>query len=425
MSQQQQANEEAILDDQDAAFDENYYDEINTWWLNNAYEISFPQIVMNENSDNPKPLITRPGQCIFASEFDKKKNSQLYQNFLDELRGFTFPIVRITLGGHEGDFGRVQKTSISEEIIQDICKNLPQTCVAVVFENITCRQYPEYKYKIPTEIIYSGNDSKIAGWVNLDEAVSKAVQNSNVNWLILGQVNKGHFNRYDVEHLGLWCRKQKAEKFEQKTKINVEETLLERKKKAQTQKKQGYTVKEPDQSEINKEQYQEWLGHLMPKKPDKDTTDKYKEYDDDITEQQFKDLSLSQQQYENIITKVIEGNFTTADESLNGRECNIFDLIHALENYKKNDNSRPEICRQGCLAKAFSFGEKNAKLRRINQLAKILEGVYTKNMNLEEKRKAKQNWKTNNPDKHDQLITWLDLEYISQNTKAITIHNNH
>ena len=73
MSQQQQANEEAILDDQDAAFDENYYDEINTWWLNNAYEISFPQIVMNENSDNPKPLITRPGQCIFASEFDKKK----------------------------------------------------------------------------------------------------------------------------------------------------------------------------------------------------------------------------------------------------------------------------------------------------------------------------------------------------------------
>jgi hypothetical protein len=368
---------------------------------------------MKENSDNPKPLITSPGQCIFASEFNKKENSELYQNFLDELRGFTFPIVRITLAGHEGDYGRVQETSISEEIIQDICKNLPQTCVAVVFENITCRQYSG------TYSIYGKEHS----FVNLDKAVINAVQNSNVNWLILGQVNQGHFNRYDVEHLGLWCRKQKAEKFEQKTKINVEETLRERTEKAETQQKQGYTVKKPDQSEINKEQYQEWLGHLMPKKPDKDTTDKYKEYDDDITEQQFKDLSLSQQQYENIITKVIEGNFTTADESLNGRECNIFDLIHALENYKKNDNSRPEICRQGCLAKAFSFGEKNAKLRRINQLAKILERAYTKNMTMEEKREAKQKWKTNKSSREDQYITWLDLENISKNRKARTLNH--
>ena len=419
--QQQQANEEEELDDPKATFDKDHYANIYTWWCDNAYEIAFHQKKESEL------LSVGPQGCVFAPNFVLKGDNKQYQNFLDTLKSSTFPIVRITLIGHEGDGGRVENTAISEEIIKDICNNLPKTCVAVVFENITCRLHPDKKYQIPKEITYDENGTQIVhGLVNLDGAVSNALQNSNVNRLILGQVNEHNACRYDVEHLRLWCRNQTTEQFTQQKEIDVKKVWDKRTSAAQKKQAQGYAAHEanvPNQQEINLERYWKWLGPLIPQH-NKDT-DKDNEDDDDITEQQFKDLTLSQQQYEEIITKVIAGTFTSTDAIINGRECNIFDLIHALENYKRNDNSRPEICRYGCFAKAFSFGEKNARLRRINQLAKILQGVYTKNMNLEEKHSAKQKWKTNEVDKHDQLITWLDLENISNNTKARTIHNNH
>ena len=418
--QQQQANEEEELDDTKATFDKDHYANIYTWWCDNAYEIQFQQEFRRE------PLSIETNQCNFAPTFYKQKDSKLYQQFLDQLRNSTFPIVRITLAGHEGASGRICNTAISEEIIQDICNNLPKTCVAVVFENTSCRLHPDNKYHIPKKITYDENGTQIVhDLVNLDEAVSKAVQNSNVKRLILGQVNEHNAFRYEVEHLRLLCRERETEPFAQQKEKNVEDVLNKRQSAAGKAQQLGeYTAKVPNQQEINLERYWKWLGPLIPQH-NKDT-DKDNEDDDDyITEQQFQDLTLSQQQYEEIITKVIAGTFTSTDAIINGRECNIFDLIHALENYKKNDNSRPAICRYGCFAKAFSFGENNARLRRINQLAKILQGVYTKNMNLEEKHNAKQKWKTNESDKHDQLITWLDLENISKNTKARTIHNNH
>jgi hypothetical protein len=71
----------------------------------------------------------------------------------------------------------------------------------------------------------------------------------------------------------------------------------------------------------------------------------------------------------------------------------------------------------------LSFGANNARVRRINQLAKILERAYTKNMTMEEKHEAKQKWKTNKSSREDQYITWLDLENISKNRKARTLHH--
>ena len=406
---QQQANEEQVLDG-NVTFDENYYNEINTWWFDNAYEIEFrkkPEIYSKRQVS--KPLSVVSNGCVFEYNFIQECYKEQYRDFLYQLKNSTFPIVRIKLIGHAGGYGHVENVSISEEIIQDICKNLPKTCVAVVFENTTCRFRHQIQYEIPKELepIRDRNGSIEGqtpnGWVNLDDAVTNAFQkHSKVNWLILGQVNKGDIGKADVRHLRLFCRNNTE--FKQKDEKNVGKVYKERKSEAK--KNQGFKV--PDRSEINQEQYKLWLGHLIPRKLDKDT--EYTDYHyGDLTEELLKRRSLGQEKYDDIITKVIEGNFTITDELIHDHKFNIFDFRTALKENKKNGRNRPEICRQGWWAKALSFGANNARVRRINQLAKILERAYTKNMTMEEKREAKQKWKTNKSSREDQYITWLDL----------------
>ena len=62
------------------------------------------------------------------------------------------------------------------------------------------------------------------------------------------------------------------------------------------------------------------------------------------------------------------------------------------------------------LSKAFSFGENNAKIRRINQLAKIMNNEFTKNMAQAEKAEFKSKDKKTRKMKE---ITNADLMNIS------------
>ena len=126
-----------------------------------------------------------------------------------------------------------------------------------------------------------------------------------------------------------------------------------------------------------------------------------------------KKIQRKSDNYHNLITKVAEGTLTAKDREVFDSELDLktelekFNLYNKFNPYNRNII---KIERKSWWDKALSFGEENAKNRRINQLAKIMNNEFTRNMTPEEKREFKQKPKT---ERKMRPITFDDLLNIS------------
>ena len=96
---------------------------------------------------------------------------------------------------------------------------------------------------------------------------------------------------------------------------------------------------------------------------------------------------------EEIITAIIDGEDAKLgglQDQFNQQRIDNEFLISALRRY--NENNGNIIKRYGWWGKLFSFGENNAKKRRINHLGKMLYGRFTKNMDRQEKKQYKKQY---------------------------------
>ena len=88
-------------------------------------------------------------------------------------------------------------------------------------------------------------------------------------------------------------------------------------------------------------------------------------------------------QYQTIISHIIEGSLCARD--FNCVTLSNSKFLAALTEYNAQQPHNEQIHRYTYWDKFWSFGESNARIRRRNQLGKMLEGVYTKNLNQDEK----------------------------------------
>ena len=135
----------------------------------------------------------------------------------------------------------------------------------------------------------------------------------------------------------------------------------------------------------NKKYLEDILGSTIKNSLDHDSN----EYDLNTfsIKKLFKFLDKNWQQakgYDDIISKIINGTLTEVDEQDFKEDIS---FVEELEKYNFYHNNI--IQRQGWWDKALSFGDNNARLRRINQLAKMMNNCYTKNRTPEEKEDIK------------------------------------
>ena len=92
-------------------------------------------------------------------------------------------------------------------------------------------------------------------------------------------------------------------------------------------------------------------------------------------------------QYQMIIKQIIHGELCASD--FGGIHLDHKKFLAALIEYNERHPNEKIHCYTGW-EKFWRFGEANAEVRRRNQLGKMLENRYTKNLNRDQKREKRQ-----------------------------------